>query len=79
MAAVAALGCAVCRIRDLGATPAQVHHLFNTDIRSDFLVAPLCSEHHLGPTGFHHLRRAGFERMHHLTEYDLLDWTLKTL
>jgi hypothetical protein len=79
MGKVKQLGCAVCQIRGLGETPAEVHHLFNTDIRSDLLVAPLCREHHQGATGFHGLKREGFQRMHKLTEYDLLDWTLRKL
>jgi hypothetical protein len=79
MARVAELGCAVCQIRELGVSPAEVHHLFDRAARSDFLTAPLCPEHHRGATGFHGAGQRAFERMHKLTEYDLLAWTIQRL
>jgi hypothetical protein len=79
MRRVAELGCAVCQHVGLGDSPAQVHHLFDRAARSDYLVAPLCPEHHQGKTGFHGAGQRAFERMYGLTEYDLLAWTIQRL
>jgi len=80
---VAALGCILCRHRDLGETPAQVHHLREEQgagqRASDFLTIPLCPEHHTGPNGLHGLGRRGFEARYKLSELDLLAMTLEQL
>lgn len=47
MGRVAALGCLVCD------SPANVHHIRTERIKSDFLVIPLCREHHQGDFSIH--------------------------
>lgn len=47
MGKVAALGCLVCD------SPANVHHIRTERIKSDFLVIPLCREHHQGDFSIH--------------------------
>lgn len=79
MGRVAALGCILCRELGYGESPAEVHHLFDSAARSDFLTAPLCPEHHRGATGFHGLGQRAFERVYKLTEADLLAKTLEAL
>jgi hypothetical protein len=49
MAAVAALGCVICRNEKLGPTPASAHHINCSTMgrkASDWEVIPLCPEHH---------------------------------
>lgn len=80
MGRVAELGCILCReylgVRD---SPAEVHHVFDTAARSDFLTIPLCVSHHRGPQGFHGLGQRAFERTYKLTEADLLAKTIEAL
>jgi len=47
MGKVAALGCLVCD------SPANVHHIRTERIKSDFLVVPLCRDHHQGAFSIH--------------------------
>ena len=47
MSKVAALGCLVCD------SPANIHHIRTERIKSDFLVIPLCREHHQGDFSIH--------------------------
>lgn len=58
---VAALGCVACRNAGLGPTPAQVHHVRDGQgmgqRAGNFLVIPLCVEHHQGDSGIHNDRR----------------------
>ena len=72
---VAALGCCICRRLGLGYVHPQVHHIAEgSGQRSWFAVAPLCEEHHTGPSGFHK-RGKGFLvqfRVPGETEYGLL-------
>jgi hypothetical protein len=42
---------------------------------SDFLQLPLCWEMHQGPTGIHGRHRLGFERLHGVTQLQLLGVT----
>lgn len=79
MERVASLGCVLCHHIGYGYTPAEVHHLFDSAARSDFLTAPLCPEHHRGPSGFHGLGQRAFERTYKLTEAALLAMTLERL
>jgi hypothetical protein len=60
----------------LGQSPAEVHHLFDTASRSDYLTVPLCPAHHRGPNGFHGLGTRAFERRYNVTETKLLAWTI---
>ena len=77
---VARLGCVVCQFAfGVSDTPAQVHHIAKgSGLRSDFAVAPLCYEHHEGPTGFHVLGTRRFCSAYRVpgeSEYELLVWT----
>lgn len=78
---VAALGCMVCQALGLGQTPAQLHHIREGQgmgqRASDWLVVPLCPDHHTGPRGVH-----GDQtdlRIAKVTEMDLLAMTLEAL
>jgi hypothetical protein len=79
------LSCVLCR--HLGLIPqdevqgmSDAHHLFRPEDRSDWLVAPLCKEHHQGATGFHGLGgEPGFRRRYKLGEAQLLAMTLRRL
>lgn len=73
---VAALPCVLCSSLGLGQSPAEVHHLFDTASRSDYLTVPLCPAHHRGPNGFHGLGARAFERRYNVTETKLLAWTI---
>lgn len=83
MGRVAGLGCILCRRLGWGATPAAVHHIREEQgmatRASDFLVIPLCHEHHQGGTGIHGLGTRRFERMYKVSELDLLAETLEAL
>lgn len=59
----------------------EVHHV-ETDRQqafSDFLVLPLCWEHHQGYTGIHGRHRLGFEKLHGVTQLQLLGVTTSLL
>ncbi len=77
MAEVAHMPCMVCKVKGLGASPAEVHHIFSTSERSNWLVVPLCPTHHRGSAGFHFLGQRAFERMHNLTEAKLMALTIQ--
>ena len=47
MSKIAELGCLICQC------PANVHHIRTERIKSDFLVIPLCREHHQGDFSIH--------------------------
>jgi hypothetical protein len=80
---VASLGCYLCQHLGYGATPAQVHHLREgvgmAQRASNFLVVPLCSEHHANSSinGIHGQRRAW--KLAQVGEMDALAWTLEQL
>lgn len=76
MSYVARLGCAICVRLGYEDTPAEVHHQ-RTGMgagrrASDFLVVPLCPEHHRGRTGIHGMGRKAFERHYGVTEEALV-------
>lgn len=77
MGKVAAVGCVLCR-KILGANnvPAEVHHIGDSEDRSDFLTIPLCPEHHRGAAGFHYLGEREFNRKYKTSELKLLGITL---
>ena len=56
---VADLGCILCRHLDYGRTPPELHHprdaAGGAQRASDWLVIPLCPEHHRGNSGLHGL------------------------
>lgn len=74
------LGCMACRLLGYGETPASLHHVREgqgmAQRASDWLVIPLCREHHQGKHGIH---GHGFEAMTKLTEMDLLAATIEAL
>lgn len=75
---VAGIGCILCRHLDLGETPATLHHVREgqgmSQRSSDFLVVPLCREHHQGKTGVH---GGQFYQLHKMDELDLLAMTIQ--
>ena len=79
MQRVSELPCLICEQMGLGASPAHVHHVFDSAARSDFLTVPLCPAHHTGPDGFHGLGEREFNRRYKTTEADLLAITLEKL
>ena len=80
---VASIGCILCMHLDLGETPAQLHHIREgqgmSQRASNFLVVPLCPEHHQGNSGVHGLGERGFYTRYKLSELDLLAMTLEAL
>ena len=83
MNAVAELGCILCRHLDYGITPAELHHprdaVGMAQRASDWLVIPLCPEHHRGNSCLHGLGEKGFYTRYKLQEWDLLAMTIEAL
>ena len=79
-AKVAGLGCIVCRSLGYGETPANLHHVREgqgmSQRASDWLVVPVCKEHHQGKTGIH---GGQFYQLWKMDEMDLLALTLEAL
>lgn len=73
------LGCVICRNLGHGATPADAHHIYDTADKDDFLVVPLCREHHQGGSGFHGMGERTFNRVYRTSETKLLAQTLRDL
>ncbi len=77
---VRGLGCIVCRAVYGIATAAQIHHVREGQglgqKASDWLVIPLCLNHHTGPEGIHQAR---FYMRFKLDELDLLAMTVEAL
>ena len=73
------LGCILCKLLGLGATPPEIHHIYDSADRDDYLVVPLCAEHHRGGTGFHGMGERTFNRVYRTSETKLLAQTLKEL
>lgn len=81
---VARLGCVICQLRlDLPNVPAELHHVAEgSGERSDYAVAPLCTEHHRGRAGFHTLGTRRFCMLYRIpgeTEWGLLVLTNELL
>lgn len=76
---IAGLGCILCHAIGYGYVPAEVHHVFDTAARSDFLTIGLCVEHHRGRTGFHGLGEREFNRRYKTSEAHLLAQALERL
>lgn len=82
MSRVQALGCVLCKVLGTPGTPAEVHHIDAAFVggRSDFLVPPLCTEHHRGKTGYHGLGgRKPFEDLYQESELSLLALVIRDL
>ena len=78
MGKVAQLPCAIC-----GVYGVHVHHI-RTGIgmgrrASNFDTLPLCPEHNQGMTGVHGCGRKAFEKLHNVTELELLRRTKEEL
>lgn len=75
---VVALGCILCQHLGEQETPAGLHHVREGQGKGqrapDWLVIPLCYEHHQGTTGIH---GAGFYTRYRLDEMDLLAMTIE--
>ena len=77
---VASIGCVLCWHLHDTYRAAELHHLFDPSQRSDWLVAPLCSDCHRGPNGFHGLGgERPFRTRYKLGEVELLAMTLERL
>ena len=78
---VADIGCILCRHLDYGPTPAHLHHPRNAagggEKASDWLVVPLCPEHHTGDSGLHGLGTKGFYTRYKMTEWNLVAMTIE--
>jgi hypothetical protein len=71
---VASLPCVICEHKlGLKTYSCEVHH--PTVPRNDWLVVPLCYQHHRGSAGVHGLHRRGFEMLWKVDDYTLLGWT----
>lgn len=71
---LADFGCILCHHLELGASPAEIHHIRRFGGKRDNApVIPLCPEHHRGNNGVHGLGHRGFERIYRVSEHDLLD------
>lgn len=80
---VAALGCMLCYHLGVGGTPAQIHHLREgqgmSQRASNYLVIPLCPEHHQGRDGIHGMGTNAFESTYGVTELGLLAMTIEQM
>ena len=80
---VAEIGCVLCHHLGYGHSPAHLHHprdaAGGAQRASDWLVIPLCPEHHQGQSGYHGLGSRGFYTRYKLTEWDLMAMTIERL
>jgi len=78
---VAEIGCVLCHHLGYGHSPAHLHHprdaAGGAQRASDWLVIPLCPEHHQGQSGYHGLGSRGFYTRYKLTEWDLMAMTIE--
>lgn len=83
MNAVAGIGCILCRHLELGESPPELHHVREgqgmSQRASNYLVIPLCPEHHRGSSGLHGLGTRGFYTRYKLDELDMLAMTIERL
>lgn len=76
MAKMHELPCLVCELMGQPSLPVEAHHVGLGDDRSDWLVVPLCTEHHRGATGVHGLSRRGFVIRYQLTDLIMVGLTV---
>jgi len=77
---IAELGCSLCRHQGNEGTPAELHHIRRTGIRSLSPIIPLCPFHHRGTSaGIHGIGRKSWEKYHQITEEILLEKTKELL
>jgi len=73
---IAELGCSLCRHQGNEGTPAELHHIRRSGVRSRSPVIPLCTYHHRGSnTSIHGMGRKRFEQEYGITEEQLLEKT----
>lgn len=80
---VAQAGCVICnRFERVDSAP-HIHHVAEgSGVRSDYMVAGLCPEHHLGATGLHGMGPRNFLRFYRPpgeSEYGLLGWVAEDI
>jgi len=75
------LTCVACFVLEGKHTlPIEIHHIeHDRHAFSDFLILPLCYEHHQGFTGVHGRHRLGFEKLHGVTQLQLLGVVISQL
>lgn len=78
---VSRLPCVACKVLlGVDTRPIEVHHIESSRHPfSDFIVLPLCFEHHQGFTGVHGRHRLGFEKLHGVTQIQLLGVVISML
>jgi len=89
---VASIGCILCQClnpeisfgtHDGKARQPNLHHVREgqgmSQRASDFLVVPLCREHHQGMSGWHGLGKFRFYQRYKMDELDLLGSTLESM
>ncbi len=77
---IAELGCSLCRHQGNEGTPAELHHIRRTGIRSNSPVIGLCPYHHRGSnTSIHGMGRKRFELEYQITEEELLEQTKRLI
>lgn len=80
LSALVELGCALSRYKGIADVPAEVHHIRSGAgagrRSSHFDAIPLAPHfHRLGPEALHTLGRKAWERLHGITELELLEMT----
>ena len=77
---VANIGCILCKsVLGIQDSPAEIHHIYDTADRSDWLVVPLCHAHHRGKAGFHGMGERKFNMVYGTSETKLLAATIAEL
>ncbi len=77
---IAELGCSLCRHQGNEGTPAELHHIRRSGIRSNSPVIGLCPYHHRGSnTSIHGMGRKRFELEYQITEEELLEQTKRLI
>ncbi len=80
---VGSLQCVVCKRFQPTGQRVELHHIAEgSGVRSDFAIAPLCTEPHKGGSGFHGMGGKKFIMLYRPpgeSEYGLLVWTNQDL
>ena len=75
------LPCVICTRITPGGGITEVHHIAEgTAPQNNWLIAPLCEEHHRGGAGLHGMGTKAFLRLYrppHESEYGLMAWALE--
>jgi hypothetical protein len=79
--ALVELGCILCHRLGLGQTPPELHHLRTGGWGKGGYktLMPLCFHHHRGIMGIHTLGTKAFERVHGVTQRELLAQSLEMI